>query len=176
MSFWSGLLNAIPVVGPAISAGLGAISHGQANNRGEKFAGQLDLQQLLMQRDQQNFQNSIAREQEGRTGASDAWRKLLSAQHTLSPAAMPNITPYAAAQRMPTDAERAGADALTQEVLKRLQGGNPIGPFQQSPMTVDPKLLNPGLFERIAGYAAPALNGFSVYMANQGPPRTLSRG
>lgn len=158
MGFWSGLLSAIPIVGPA----LGAAAQSSANNRGEKYAGQLDLQQLLLQRDQQGFNNALAREQEGRTGTSDAWRKLLAAQHTLSPAAMPNISPYAAPQRQATEAERTGADALTQQVLARLQGGNPIAPFTQSPLVVDQKLLNPGLFERIAGYSSPFLIGYGA--------------
>lgn len=192
MGFWSGLLKGLGAAGAAAAvpfsggasltalpsilgiagAGLAGASQGAASNRGNKFEGQLGLQSLLMQRDQQNFQNSIAREQEGRAGATDAWRKLLSAQHTLSPAAMPNITPYAAAQRMPTDAERTGADALTAEVLKRLQGGNPIAPFQQSPNGVDPSLLDPGLFERIAGYASPVLTGLSALQ--QRPPLVMS--
>jgi len=155
-------LTALPAILGAGGAGLGAISQGQASNRGTKFEGQLALQNLLMQRDQQGFNNSLLREQEGRTGASDAWKKLLSAQHTLSPAAMPNLSPYGLPQRQATDAERTGADALTQQVLARLQGGNPIPQFQQSPNMVDPKLLDPGLFERIAGYASPFLTAYGA--------------
>jgi len=170
MSFWGGLGKALLNIGTggisgAIGAGLGGLSQGQAQNRGNKFEGQLALQNLLMQRDQQGFQNSLMREQEGRTGTSDAWRKLLSAQHMLNPAQMPSLSPYALPQRQASDAERTGADALTQQVLARLQGGNPIPSFQQSPMTVDPKLLDPGIFERIAGYASPAL---SLYGARRG--------
>src|SRR5688572_27604811 len=49
----------------ALGAGLGAIGQGEATNRGEKFGGQLDLERLLMDRDDQFQRQQIAREQEG---------------------------------------------------------------------------------------------------------------
>lgn len=159
---FTGGASLIPMIAGAAGAGLGALSQAKAQNRGEQFGGQLSLEQLLMQRDQQNFQNQIAREQEGRAGASDAWKKLLSAQHVISPNLPPTLSPYSQAPRQATGAEMQGADALTQQVLARLQGGNPIGPFQQHAPVVDPKLLTPGLFERIAGYASPVLGAYGA--------------
>lgn len=154
-------LAALPAI-DAISAGLGGAAQGMASNRGAKFQGQLDLERLLMDRDQQAFNNSIAREQEGRAGSSDAFRKLMASGRVLNPAARPNVSPYAAPPRMASDAERSGASALQAEVLARLQGGNPIGAFQQRPVNIDPKLLNPGILERIFGIASPVLSGYSA--------------
>lgn len=155
-----------PILGAA-GAGLGAISQAQASNRGEKFGGQMDLERLLMERDQQFFNNTLAREQDGRAGQSDAFRKLLAASHVSNPGPRPQLSPYSIAPRQASEAELSGADALTQQVLARLQGGNPIAAPQMRPTSVDPKLLNPGLFERIAGYASPVLGTLG---AMQRPP------
>lgn len=158
---FTGGASLIPTIAGAAGAGLGAIAQGKAQNRGAEFEGQLGLEQLLMQRDRDFFNQQIAREQEGRAGSSDAFRKLLASQRVKSPGPRPQLSKYSIAPRQATEAELTGADALTQEVLKRLQGGNPITPPTMRPMSVDPKLLKPGLFERIAGYASPALGVLS---------------
>lgn len=153
-------LTALPTILGGAGAALGAASQGMASNRGSQFDGQLALQRLLMDRDQQGQDLAIARQQEGRAGTSDAWRKLLSAQHTLSPGARPSLSPYSMAPRQATEAERSGADALTQEVMARLQGGNPIPEVKQSPLQVDPKLLKGSKTESILGWLSPALTAF----------------
>jgi hypothetical protein len=150
-----------------IGAALGAASDAKAKNRGEKFGGQLDLEHLLMQRDQQNQDMSIAREQEGRSGATDAYRKLLATSHVLNPSAKPQLAgPYAVAPRQASDAEVSGAGALQGEVMKRLQGGNPIAPVLPRPVTandaafrVDPKLLDASTGESIMGWLGALLRG-----------------
>jgi hypothetical protein len=157
-----GSLAALPAILGAGGAALGAISQGKAQNRGAEFGGQLDLERLLMERDAQFFNQNIAREQEGRAGASDAWRKLLSAQHTISPTPRPNVSPYSAAPRQATGAEMQGADALTQEVLARLTGGNPIAAPTQRPLSVDPKLLKSGWLEKLAGYGGAGLSAYGA--------------
>ena len=136
--------------------GLGAIAQGKATNRGEEFAGQTDLARLLLERDAQFQNQSIAREQEGSRSGMDAWRRLLMAQRTLSPGPRPQLSPYSIAPRQATAAERQGATAMSSEVLQRLLGGNPIPVPQRTDLGVNPSLLRPGRMERILGYAAPA--------------------
>jgi hypothetical protein len=180
MGFWGGLGKVLGVAGgiagapftggasliPSLigagGAALGAISQGKAQNRGAEFGGQMDLEQLLMARDQQQFGNSLAREQEGRAGSSDAWRKLLAAQRVASPGARPQLSPYSMAPRQSTGAELQGADALTQEVLARLQGGNPIAAPVQRPMAVDPELLKAGWLEKLAGYGGAGMSAYGA--------------
>ena len=140
----------------AAGQGLGAIAQGKAINRGEEFAGQTDLARLLLERDAQFQNQSIAREQEGSRSGMDAWRRLLMAQRTLSPGPRPQLSPYSIAPRQATGAERQGATAMSSEVLQRLLGGNPIPVPQRTDLGVDPRLLRPGRMERILGYAAPA--------------------
>lgn len=153
-----------------VGAVLGAISSGQAHNRGQKLGAQMDLESLLMAREG-NYQNMrVQREQENRAGTSDAWRKLLAAQHTLFPGQMPNVTPYAAPRRPMTNLEQTGADALSAEVLNRLLQGNPIPQVQERPLEVDRKLLNPGKLERITGWLAPIFGGASAYGRQQSRP------
>lgn len=173
------LKNLIPGVS-GVGKALQASSQADATNRGTKFEGQLDYAKLLADRDAENARlkaqadndfvaNTIKREQEGRTGREDAWRKLLSAQNVLSPAAMPNVSPYAAAQRQATGAERQGADALTAEVLARLQGGNPMeaitrrdpGLEYDPTKQVDLRLLDPSKGEKRKGWLG-ALFGSSA--------------
>jgi hypothetical protein len=143
---------------PAILGGVGAFSQGQAQNRGAEFSGQLDLEQLLMQRDDQFLDQQLAREQEGRTGASDAWRKLLAAQRVTNPGPRPSLSPYSVAPRQATDMERQGADALSAEVMARLTGGNPIAPISQRPLSVDASRLKAGGLEKVLGAASPFLS------------------
>lgn len=182
MSFWSNIAKGLGIAGAGIATGLtggaaapllplalgaggaalGAFSQGQATNRGEKFGGQLELEQLLMDRDRQLFDQRVARETEGRTGQSDAWRKLLAGSRTLSPGTRPQLSPYSKAPRGITAQEQTGADALVQEALARLQGGNPIPAVTQRPVNVDPKLLDAGLWENIAGAAGPGLAFWSM--------------
>lgn len=171
-----GISGAVTDLFGAGGAAAGGYAKDAASNRDAQYAGQLDLAKLLAQRDQNQAQlnlnadnsytsNQIARQQEGDASAQNAWRRLLSAQHTLSPSAMPNITPYAMARRQPTDAETQGANALTSEVMQRLQGGNPITPVTRTdvtlgydPMsTVDPNLLKAGTGERLSNILGPAL-------------------
>ena len=121
MGFWGGLLSvAIP--------GVGAYLQGKAQNDASKRNYQLDLQRLLMDSQGQAFNQNVAREQVGAATASDAWRKLLATQYAQGGRqALPNVSPYATPQRSLAGLQ-PGADALTQELMKRLQGGNPIQP------------------------------------------------
>jgi hypothetical protein len=182
VGFWSGLgkiggaigsVAAIPFTGGlsaaalpgiigAAGAGLGAISQGQAQNRGQEFEGQLDLERLLMDRDSQFFNQNMARQQEGRESGQDAWRRLLSAQRTISPGPRPQLSKYSIAPRQSTGAELQGADAMTQEVMARLQGGNPIAAPTQRPMSVDPKLLKSGWLEKLLGYGGAAASAYGA--------------
>lgn len=168
----------------AIGAGMGGASQASATNRGEEYGGQMDLASILMQRDLARLglegqadrdynSQTIAREQEGRLGRDDAWKKLLSAQRTLSPNTRPSLSPYSTAPRQATDMERQGASAMSDEVMARLQGGNPIEAptrrdtsFQYDPMsTIDPRLLKAGGMEKASGWLSPILK----YL---GPQRT----
>ena len=178
--------GSIPGALGAGGAAIGAASKSAAENRDAKLSGQLDLAKLLMEneqakagigRDQAQLNlgadnnyvaNQIARQQSGDASAQNAWKRLLSAQHTLSPNLAPNVSKYDAPARMPTDAEKQGANALTAEVMGRLQGGNPIAPVTRTDVTlppwtydpsksVDPSLLNPGTGEKVGGWLSPIL-------------------
>lgn len=201
MGFWSGLGNMAKGAGlgfltggpagaavGAAGAGLGAMSQGMANNRGGKLSAQMDLARLLLDRDQNYFSNqmdvaktgfdqSIRAADEGRTSASDAFRKLLASQRVLSPGARPQLAgQYSVAPRQATDMERQGASALSNEVMARLMGGNPVRPStmptaRQTDLGVDMSLANPGRMERILGYASPALTFLG---RNRQGPQTIS--
>lgn len=136
---------------------IGAMGETAAQNRGSQFAGQLDLERILMDRDTDFLRNSIAREAEGRAGSSDAWRKVLAGNYVTNRPQMPSVSPYAAPQRDLSSLQPA-ASALQAEAMKRLQGGNPIAPVTQRPLSVDPSLLQAGGYERAANVLAPILS------------------
>lgn len=194
MSFWGGLGKVLGTVGSvaaapftggtslawlpaALGAGgaaLGAIGQSKAQNRDAQYSGQLDLERLLMARDQQQFNNTLAREQDGRESGSDAWRKLLAAQRTISPGPRPQLSPYSVAPRQATGAEMDGANAMTAEVMARVQGGNPLPMPAQRPMSVDPRLLKPGGMEQAAGWLSPILSFMGQMPARREQPRTIA--
>lgn len=163
--------NVGDIVG-GIGSGMKGASQAQASNRGTQFEGQSDLMQLLMDRDKQYQDMAISREKEGRAGTSDAYRKLMAAQRLLNPAAQPNVSPYAAAARVPTDVERQGATALSDEVMKRLTGGNPITPVAPRAITgndaafrINPGLLQAGKGESLLGWLGSGLGAYGSLSA-----------
>ncbi len=167
-----GFLSGGPV--GAIGAGIGAVSQGKAQNRGEKLSGQFDLEQMLMARDSDLFNRQVGREEEGRTSGNDAWKRLMQAQHVINPGPRPQLAgKYSIAPRQSTEAELSGADAMTREVMARLQGGNPIAEQRERPMAIDPKLLDPGMLERILGYGSMGLSAVGALRKPPIPSRSV---
>lgn len=151
----------------AAGAASGAFSQSQANNRGEKYGGQIDLERLLMERERNNQTMRINREQEGRASSSDAFRKLLASTHLLSPGSRPQLSPYSVKPRAVTTEEMRGSGAMIDDSLRRLEGGNPIPQVTDRPVNVDPNLLNAGWLEQITGVASPALGIWSQYLKSK---------
>lgn len=154
---WLKYLNPVSAALNAGGAVLSGISSAKAKNRGAKFEGQTTLEQLMLEREKQLQSQQIARETEGRASASDAWRKLLATSRTLNPGARPQLSPYSVAPRQASEAETTGASALQQEVMARLQGGNPIPTVTQHDLEVDRRLLDPSKSERWLGYIGAGL-------------------
>lgn len=166
-------LSFLPAALGAGGAALGAIGQGRAQNRGEQFGGQMDLAQLLMSRDVNQahlegqadrdfFSQNLQREQEGREGRKDAFSGLMRASRVLNPGAKPQLSPYSVKPREFSDMERQGADAMSAEVMARLQGGNPIAaPTRRgvniAAPNVDPRLLEPGMMEKILEWLGPSM-------------------
>ena len=190
-SWWSGLIpDAEDIIG-GVGSALGGASQAQASNRGSKLAAQMALAQMMMLRDSTywdqlmdkekfGFSSQLQREQEGRAGREDAWRKLQSAQRVLSPEARPMLSPYSRPARQATAPERQGAEALSAEVMARLQGGNPIAlpnlpTPEKTPVNIDEGLMDAGLSEQTMGWLAPILTaaGSRRRQQSQYPPGTI---
>src|SRR5688572_5820422 len=155
----------------AIGAGIGAISQGKAQNRGEKLGGQFDLEQILMARDRDLLQRQMSREEEGRASGNDAWKRMLAAQRVKHPGPRPQLAgKYSTPSRVSTPTEMQGADAMTAEVMARLQGGNPIPQQGMRELAIDPKLMDPGLMERLLGYGAAGLSAWGALRPTPQPP------
>lgn len=162
-------IDAIGAAAEGVGGALSAAGAAKAKNRGTELEAQTDLEKLLMQRDQQYQGMAINREQEGRAGTQDAWRKLQGAQHLLSPGAQPQLSPYSVAPRVAGEAERGGADAMTQQMLLRLQGGNPIAAVaprtvmdNEAAFRVNPGLMKAGKGESALGWLGAGAGGFGA--------------
>lgn len=106
---------------------------------------------------------------------NDAWKKLNETAYlqqyggytpptlNMGSGGTHQLADFGLAPKAPNAAQLAGADALQLEVMKRLQGGAP------APYTQDPKLLKPGLMEKVGNWAGPALTVASDYIPR---PRT----
>jgi hypothetical protein len=120
---------------PLIAGGLdmlGGLFGANAQNKGAKQSYAIDKRRLQLDENNQNFMQQLMAAQEGRTGESDAWRKMLAAGYAQNRGQQPQLSPYSVAPRSLQGAQ-GGADALLAEVMARLQGGNPIQP---TPMNV----------------------------------------
>lgn len=166
---WGGILSG----GGTAAAG---IANAMANNRGDKFTGQALLAQLLQNStnagNAANSQYLTDYENQQKTNQAtqqDAWRKLLSTEHTLNPTPMPNITPYAAKTPAPTGQMTQGAQALRDQVMSRLVNGSglplPTQPTIYNPLnTIDPKLLNASGGEKAAGIGGLIASGLGAIL------------
>jgi hypothetical protein len=154
---FTGGASLIPTIAGAAGDVLGGMSEAKAKNRGSQFEGQMDLERLLLDRDNSHFNQGLLREQEGRAGGMDAWKRLMMAQHVSNQGQRPQLSPYSIAPRERSAEELQGANAMTNEVMARLMGGNPIAPVQSREMSVDPRLLTPGKMESAMGYLHPLL-------------------
>jgi hypothetical protein len=188
-------LAALPAILGGASTALGAFGQGKAQNRDAQFSGQQDLAQIVMANelaraglnansDRDYFDQTLQREQEGRAGRKDAWAGLMSAQHTLNPGARPQLAgPYNVAPRQASDAERTGASAMSDEVMARLQGGNPMTAPVRRPdaqltdprSIIDQKLLKPGGGEQTMGILGPILAGLGIFTQGRNQPQSLNQ-
>lgn len=152
-----------PDVWRGAGAMLGAGSQAGADNRGAQLEASAMQERLRQDAERQFYEQLLAREQEGRAGATDAMRKVQQTEYIAGNrprVAAPNVSPYhtgGSVSGVPTGAERQGAMALQGEAMKRLEGGNPIPMPQQRSFAFDPKMLKPGMFERLAGIIGPGL-------------------
>ena len=161
-------LSVLGKIGGSLLGGIGAGAGGgakdAATNRDAKVSAQMDLMKLLLDRDKGYQDQQVQYQQEGRAGTSDAWKKLLAAEHLGTPGARPMVSPYGLAGRQPTQDELFGADQMKLAAIKRLQGGNPMTAPTLRPVTandagqrVDPNLLNAGGWEKAGKILGPFL-------------------
>ena len=133
-------------------AGLGARSSAQASNRGTALEAQTDIAQQLALRDKYYNDALLAYEKEGREGGAQAMRQLLTSQRMNNPAERPNVSPYAAPQRQATDIERQANDLMAQQMMARLQGGNPLPRPEKTDLQIDRSLMKPSTSENVTGW------------------------
>lgn len=134
------------------------------------------------------------RDQEGRAGRAQGMRDLQIAnyvanrgpQEPVVTTSGKTLNTMGLGARESTDQEKAGMQAAAKEIMMRLEGGNQL-PTPKQPTAfqmpsarqpklydeqfgLDPKLLKPGLLEKIGGIVGPALTGFgNIPVSNKRP-------
>ena len=127
---------------------------------------------------------SRLREVEGREGRRSAMQDLQVANYVGNRGDAPpavttsgkTLNTMGLGPRASTDQEKAGMAAAAKEVMMRLEGGNPLEAptrptdFQlpssgvpklyDQPFNLDPKLLKPGMFERIGDILGPVMTAY----------------
>lgn len=139
---------------------LGSMSAASANNRGAETAVALDRDRLQLDADQLK----LASEKSSRDAQSDAMNKALWGNYVAnyqSPVPA-DVAPYAGTIQGVSDEAKAAGRTLADQAQATIQSGqytgvNPqVTPFGQLP-------TQPGMFEKIAGAAGPALSFWSLY-------------
>lgn len=174
MGVWGTLGKIAQLAGPALSNRAQA----SAENRGTTLDAQALMTQLQQMADAQYNRDSLAREQEGRIGRDDAWKKLQNAQYvqtgtqnytapkvSIAGASMPS---FGFGPRAATDVERQGAMAMEAEVMKRLLEGNPLPQVTRREPEMDMRLTKPTGAERLQDWLGMGLNGLGAWQKLRG--------
>ncbi len=164
----------------------GAGSDAAASNRGTALDAALEQEKLRQQQmrdyysaSRDAFDTGMARAQEVRAGEGDAWRKLQQAAYVgNAPGGMSlNLAgPYSRSVAGPTGVERGAANDMRDEMVRRSQSlrsqyalpNNISEPNEPAPFTFDDKLLKPGLWETISGYAGAGMKALGGVPVNRG--------
>lgn len=162
-------LQFLAMAAPLIGKMLGGGAKAAASSRGAAIDAGLSRDQIATQRG--NLQ--LGQDDENRAERDSAWKTLQRvayAKDQANPAQRPGYLPEQYfnpnAVRRTSQMELDGAKGLEGELMSRLQGGPRR--LNLPALTDVNKLSKPSLFEKIAGFAQPALGAFStLYGARQ---------
>jgi hypothetical protein len=172
--FTGGASLAIPAALEVGSKALGAAANSSASNRSAQVQADIEQERLRQQSQRDFWQALVAREQEGRASGTDALKKLQQTSYlenrtgyrptTLSTSVGSKTLPsFGFGPAASTEADVTGAQALRNEVMKRLQGGNAIpevpNPYENPFMLPE---RHAGFWEKFAGIASPILGTASA--------------
>jgi hypothetical protein len=129
----------------------------------------------------QHTADQIAREKSGMETGNNAYANTLRTDYALNRNAGPSKVQLAGGKSLNIPAlvrpelsadAKGGMTAMRQEMLNRMQNGNAVGPVADAqivasptaptPYTIDPKNLNAGTLEQVAGIAGAGLQGYSA--------------
>ncbi len=172
-----GIKAAMPAIAGGVGAAAGAASQSAAHNRGTRIDAGLEEEKANQLRQKQYMDSLVAREQEGRVGANDAFKNVQRAEYL---GGAQGYTPknglpsYGFGPKAATANEQAAAQAMSSTALSRLQNGNPI-PEVKDPgrYQIDPKNLNAGFWEKLGGIAGAGLTGYGALATAAGQNRPV---
>ena len=183
------------VIGRVLEAGgrgVADATQAAATNRGVSLDAELEAQRLRQQQQKDYHDLLIKRSEDDRASGLDAFTKSTQANRVLNdtgykpamisqmPGQAPTALPsFGTALPAPNAQQKSDAQALYDEVKKRLYGGSQLPALAEPvPFQNDPKYMNPGPGERIGGWVAPILSAagaarkrpYPIYNPND--PRT----
>lgn len=139
---------------------LGSMSAASAANRGAETAVQLDRDRMQLEADQLKLQA----EKSARDGQSDTFNKSMWGNYVANyqPSVPAEVAPYAGNIRQISDAEREAGRTLASQAKATMDSGQYTSVNPQVTPYGDLK-TQPGMFERIANVAGPALSFWDLY-------------
>ena len=155
----------------AAGTGIGRATQASATNRGVNIDAELEAQKLRQEQARDYQDALLKRSVDDRDSLTDAFTKSVQANRVLTdtgykPAMLSQMPGQAAtalpsfgtALPAPNAQQRGDAQALYDQIQKRLTGGSQLPPLAEPvPFQNNPALLKPGAGERIGNWLAPAM-------------------
>lgn len=161
---WGALRNNIPGIVGGVGSMLTSGAEASAANRGTKIDVGMEANRLNQQAERDWYNQMVMREQEGRTNRNDSWKALQQGAYVENwkPSGQ-KFSPYTRDLVAPADSVREAGAARAADARTRLTGNNLPAPEKQS-YTLDPKLLEGDMWEKIQGYLGTGMQGVDALL------------
>ena len=172
---WDALKNNVGTIFGAGGRMMGSAAEASANNRGVKLDASMEANKLNQQAYRDWYGQMLEREQEGRTGRNDSWKALQQGSYVADwKKPTQSFSPYTRELVGPSDMVREGGAARAADARTRLTGYTMPTPERQS-YTLDPKLLEGDMWEKIMGYAGAGTELAGSIMNRRAPTAPVAR-
>ena len=162
---FTGGASLIPTIASMGGSVLGGLAEGKAAGRSNQVQAGLTEEEINQGRQQQFFNNSLAREADKRASGANAMRAIQQSEYLANAegyAPKAGLGSFGFGPKGATAAEKAAAAKYLAENQQRINTGDSLLPQVKDPGTyrIDPKLLKAGKLENVMGALGGGLEAF----------------